>query len=144
MKNKPNLQGLKNPQGLKDLEGLNDLTKRKITQPFSNLFNSYTKAYNKMYSRMGSLFIPNFKRKPISSEDYLTRIIIYIHLNPIHHGFVKSPEDWSLSSYNTLLSNDKTWLKRDEVIQWFGNKDQFIKLHHQPIDPNAFKKFDQF
>lgn len=39
--------------------------KTKIYQPFSNLFNSYTKAFNKRYDRTGSLFRVRFKREEI-------------------------------------------------------------------------------
>jgi REP element-mobilizing transposase RayT len=59
-----------------------------ISQQFSNLLNGYTKAYNKKYDRKGSLFMPNFKRKIIDSDEYYTGMIVYIHNNPIHHNFV--------------------------------------------------------
>ncbi|MEQ9300891.1 MAG: transposase [Cyclobacteriaceae bacterium] len=70
-----------------NLGGLDTQPSKIITQAFSNLFNSYTKAFNKKYSRRGSLFMPNFKKKPITSDAYLTAIITYIHRNPVHHGF---------------------------------------------------------
>jgi len=35
----------------------------KIHQPFSNLFNSYAKAFNKRYGRTGSLFRVRFRRE---------------------------------------------------------------------------------
>jgi len=74
----PNLQGFKNLGGLS----------RVISQQFSNLFNSYSKAFNKYFNRKGSLFIPNFKRKQIESNSYFATLIAYIHYNPVHHGFV--------------------------------------------------------
>jgi len=48
-------------QGFQNLGGVST----NISQQFSNLFNAYTKAFNKMHNRKGSLFIPNFKRKEI-------------------------------------------------------------------------------
>jgi len=60
-----------------------------ISSKFSHLFNDYTQAFNKMYNRKGSLFIPNFKRKKANNENYMGNLICYIHNNPIHHGFVK-------------------------------------------------------
>jgi putative transposase len=111
---------------------------RKSSQPFSNLFNSYTKAYNKMYARMGSLFIPNFKRKEVSPDQYLTRIILYIHLNPVRHRFVAHPADWRWSSFSIILNTDETWLKRDEVIHWFGNRNEFVSLH-ETLDLQGLK-----
>ncbi|MBX2946385.1 MAG: hypothetical protein KF725_11170 [Cyclobacteriaceae bacterium] len=102
---------------------------KQITQPFSNQFNSYTKAYNKKYNRMGSLFIPNFKRKPIEDNDYLTRVILYIHLNPVHHGFVKFPSLWEWSSFNIIADEGESWIKKNEVINWFGTKEKFLNQH---------------
>jgi putative transposase len=91
-----------NLQGFKNLGGLEPIEKR-ISQQFSNLFNGYTKAFNKMYNRKGSLFIPNFKRKEISDDSYITNAICYIHCNPIYHGFVKNLADWPWSSYQLIL-----------------------------------------
>ncbi len=68
-----------------------------VEQPFSNFFNSYAKSFNRKYHRKGSLFNRPFKRKKISSDDYLTKIVHYIHYNPVHHGFVKKVEDWPYS-----------------------------------------------
>lgn len=66
-------------KGLKPLE-------RVVSLQFSHLFNSYSQAYNKMYNRKGSLFIPNFKKKEITSDNYLATVVLYIHQNPVQHG----------------------------------------------------------
>lgn len=124
-----------------DLGGLSSVEKR-ISQQFSNLFNAYSKAFNKMYKRRGSLFIPNFKRKEIETDQHLTRLILYIHGNPVHHGFVKNITDWAWSSYHEILSDNKsTWLKREEIINWFGNEQEFIRFHQQRIEIKTFGVF---
>ena len=105
-----------------------------ITQQFSNFFNSYTKAFNKQNNRMGSLFLDNFKRKNIDTEDYLKRTIIYIHQNPVNHGFCKNVDNWKFSSYNSIISDKSTNLKREEVISLFEDVDNFIYCHK--IDPD--------
>ena len=104
-----------------------------ISKQFANLFSSYTQAYNKMYDRKGSLFIPNFKKKEITSEDYLTNIIFYIHHNPVHHGFTEHIEDWPHSSYHSLLSERTTKLQCQATIEWFGNKAELKKFHQQSL-----------
>lgn len=107
----------------------------RVSKQFANLFSSYTQAYNKMYKRRGSLFIPNFKRKKIETDQYLTNVIHYIHANPVHHGFAKNVSDWPWSSYREILSgNTSSWLKREEIINWFGNQQEFFQFHQQPID----------
>ena len=117
------------PHGFKTLE---EFTARQ----FGHLFNSYTQSFNKVYHRKGSLFIHPFKRNSITSEQYFTKIIHYIHANPVHHGFVKHLTDWRWSSYHAMLNNEPTFLKADEVISWFGSKEEFVKFHQQPIDVN--------
>jgi putative transposase len=107
------------------------------SKQFANLFSSYTQAFNKKYKRKGSLFLKNFKRSIIDDDFYLSTIIAYIHLNPVLHQFVKMPETWSWSSYNTMISNSPTRLKRNEVIEWFGNKEQLI-AHHQQYRASKF------
>ncbi|MFY0605538.1 MAG: transposase [Cyclobacteriaceae bacterium] len=120
-KNEEDLQGVKNPEGLE--------SSKAYQQAFSNLFNSYSKAFNKMFERRGSLFVPNFKKKEITSEAYLTAVITYIHRNPIHHGFVDTLDDWPYSSYHAFLSARKTKLRREEVLNWFGDKNDYIEAH---------------
>jgi putative transposase len=113
----------------KDLSGLERLT----IQQFSHLFNAYTKAYNKFNKkRRGSLFTRAFKRIEITSDNYFTNIIHYIHHNPVHHGFVKNLADWPWSSYHDFLLPELTPVQQ-EVINWFGNRHQFMLFHQQAL-----------
>jgi REP element-mobilizing transposase RayT len=105
-----------------------------ISKQFSNFFSSYTQSFNKMYERKGSLFMKNFKRKQIQNDSYFTKVIHYIHLNPVHHGFVKNIEDWQWSSYHSFITDRKTLLERDEVLKWFYGKDEYLKFHQNPIE----------
>ena len=128
-----NLRGFKNLEGLIVEEIEKELEKR-ISQQFGNLFNSYTKAFNKMYNRKGSLFIPNFKREEITSDNYFTNIIHYIHANPVHHGFVKNISDWPWSSYQWLSTGEPaTLIDTTSVWNWFGSREEFIRFHQQPV-----------
>jgi putative transposase len=116
--------GLQNPTGLyKDL-----------SHKFGNFFNSYAKAFNIQNQRRGSLFVESFKRVNINSDDYFRRLVMYIHLNPINHGFVNDPADWKFSSYSTILSNKTTNLKREYVIEMFGDRENYIFMHKQKYE----------
>ncbi len=63
------------------------------------LFNTYTKAINKMYKRSGTLFQGNFKVLEVEDEKYLLGLCRYIHRNPIDDKLVKNIEDWEYSNY---------------------------------------------
>jgi putative transposase len=105
---------------------------------FSHLLNGYTQAYNKLYKRRGSLFVRSFKREEITDDAYLTSVIVYIHSNPVNHGFVKKCDDWLWSSYNSILSEKPTSLKRNEILAWFGNQKEYMAAHNRPgFDPTS-------
>jgi putative transposase len=135
----PNPQGLQNLEGFKGLEDLDgfcdDLTiEKRIHQQFSNLFNAYTKAFNKMYGRTGSLFEHTFRRKLIDHHEYLKQVILYIHNNPVHHGFCTHPVEYPWSSYLTCISVKPTKLQREAVIGWFDSEANFKTRHNGKIE----------
>ncbi len=100
----------------------------KIHQPFSNFLNAYTKAFNKKYNRTGSLFQKHPKRIIIKNEEYLRAVIIYINTNPSHHNLANY-ENYKYSSYQSLISNKPTLLTRKEIINLFGDIDNFKYVH---------------
>lgn len=108
-----------------------DITSKQLTQGFSNLFNAYAKAINKSYNRTGSLFSNRFKRIKIRDENYLKSLIIYINNNAVHHGFTKTVGAYKHSSYPILISEDETYINRNEVINLFDNRNNFISVMHQ-------------
>ncbi|WP_395056802.1 transposase [Flavobacterium sp.] len=106
------------------------------SRQFSHFFNSYTQAINKRHHRTGSLFEKNFERKLVTSEKYFQQLIFYIHNNPVHHGFVKQMNLYPWSSYETIVSNKPTMLKRNEVVALFGDQENFIYYHNQQQNTN--------
>jgi len=115
-----------------NLQSLEDITAYTARQ-FSNFFNAYAKAFNKMYNRRGALFIDAFERKEVKDKDYLIKLVHYIHYNPVHHGFVNKFEDWNFSSYNLIISGTDPNIRRRDVITWFEDLDNFIFYHqHKP------------
>lgn len=110
------------------------------SKQFGHLFNAYTQAINKKYSRTGSLFEKPFERKRVTSEKYLQNLIYYIHNNPVHHGFTKTINEYPWSSYGSIISDKPTKLKRDEVIEIYESKKKFIDYHQ--VEQNLETIFD--
>ncbi|WP_083750271.1 hypothetical protein [Rhodohalobacter halophilus] len=110
----------------------NDLTSSiDYSRRFGNLFNSYAKAFNKMYDRKGTLFVRPFKRVPIDTDHYFGTLLAYIHLNPVKHGFVEYPAQWPFSSYRAYLNEKPSNIDRETVFDWFGSRQQFFKVHDE-------------
>lgn len=110
-------------------------------QAFSNFLNGYSKAYNKLYDRHGTLFQRKFKRKKIGQDAYFSQVIIYIHQNPQKHGFTDDFRSWKFSSYPSFLSQKPTNLDRCVVLEWFGGIEGFQKSHQQKQDMDMPEEF---
>lgn len=104
----------------------------KPSQRFSNLFNAYTKAFNKRNQRTGTLFQRPFGRVEITTNVQLIHLVTYIHQNPEKHGLVKDFRDWKNLSYQVFVRKaGDTQMRREEVLGWFGGIGGFVKAHHQ-------------
>lgn len=114
--------------------------KHDSAQAFANWFNAYAKGYNSVYARNGSLFQRPFRRIPVTSENYLLTLVRYIHRNPQKHGFVSDFREWEYSSYHALCSNEPTFLKRREVLEWFDGIEAFQEFHLKPSSENALQE----
>ena len=113
-----------------------------IMERISNLMNSYTKAYNKMYKRRGSLFIDYCRRVEINNDAQFGATIFYIHKNPVHHGYCDAIEKWHWSSYHEFASGKPSSLCRQEVLEWFGGVKGFMAYHQQPIYLKEYPDFE--
>jgi len=113
------------------------------TLHFSILFNAYTKAFNKRFSRHGALFERPFKRKLIHDETYLKQVVVYIHNNPVHHGISEHPVEYPWSSYLTCLSLKPTRLNRDAVIGWFDDAANFKYLHNKTLNTEMIETWPE-
>lgn len=125
-------------QGFQTLGELEADSNQVLSKQFADFLNGYTQAFNKQQGRKGSLFRPNTRRKLVASDAYFSQLVLYIHYNPVHHGFVKNLEDWPFSSFHALMGNQMTKLSREEVTRWFGDKKAFKAFHQSSID----KQFD--
>ena len=118
-------ESLKNPETFRLLEP---------SRQFSNLFNSYAKAFNKMYNRSGSLFEHPFRRIEIETDAHFVQLIAYIHRNPQEHSLADDFRNWPFSSYQAILTKQPTRVQRDEVLEWFGGLEGFLRHHEVEID----------
>jgi hypothetical protein len=90
---------------------------------------SYTKAINKRFGRVGSLFQGQFQAKPIENYHHLLNLCVYIHANPVKDGLVSDPADWVYSNYLEWLGQRTGMLVDREFIQeHFGSPVEYQEL----------------
>jgi putative transposase len=107
-----------------------DWTVQKIfSNQFAKFFNGYVQAINNQENRTGTLLEEPFRRIPVETDSYLLHLVYYIHFNPQKHRFIIHFKNYPHSSYHAFLSNQPTRLARDEVFDWFGGLEGFLKYH---------------
>lgn len=116
---------------IKDKELLPEKFQQKPYLAFSNMFNSYSKAFNKMYNRTGSLFQEHLPRIRVESEEYLLQLIAYIHLNPVKHKFTDDFKSYPFSSYLAYTTSKPTNVETKFVMEIFGDISNFEYWHDE-------------
>ena len=109
-----------------------------LSKQFANFFSSYTQSFNKMYKRMGSLFIKNFKREMIANREHFVNAVVYTHRNPIHHGFCSTFTGWGYSSYLEIADRKSDVVAVEKTLKIFGSTVHFEQLHLENLE-----KFNQ-
>jgi REP element-mobilizing transposase RayT len=91
-----------------------------ITRLLRGMSTAYTMYYNKRYTRVGGLFQGTYKASRITTDDYLTHISRYIHLNPA------KPLDYRWSSLDYYLGRKQAqWVKPEKILDMFKNSDEY-------------------
>jgi REP element-mobilizing transposase RayT len=99
-----------------------------------HLFNAYAQWFNKKTDRTGGLFRRPFRRKRITDDEYLKQVVYYIHRNPLHHKLSRNPADWEFSSFRAIAGSMPTMVNRDQVLDWFDDRDNFIEYHKEQFN----------
>ncbi|HEY9167632.1 MAG TPA: transposase [Candidatus Kryptonia bacterium] len=93
------------------------------------VFNSYTKAVNRMYNRTGTLFESPFKATLVDKIEYLLQLSRYIHLNPVCAGLCGDVEDWRYSNYLECIGKRKKFpFDPDFIADYLGSPVEYEKF----------------
>jgi putative transposase len=97
-----------------------------------SVFNSYSKAYNKMYSHSGTLFEGRFRAKVIQADSHLLHLCRYIHGNPVKAGLVADPAEWPYSNYREWIeARSSTLVDREFIKEQFSSLAEYKKFLFQ-------------
>gem|GEM_PF-5973167 len=64
---------------------------------------SFALQWKRIYPGEYAVLQNRYYDRIVRSQEQLNRFIDYVHYNPVHHGWVKSPRDWEMSSYRKYL-----------------------------------------
>lgn len=96
----------------------------------SRLSNSYTRYFNTRHRRTGHLLQGPFKAKRIETDEQLTHVSRYIHLNPVVGFLVKDSKDYHYSSYLEYIGRkkEKTICQKDIILSQFSSPKGYEKF----------------
>ncbi|MBL7970536.1 MAG: transposase [Prolixibacteraceae bacterium] len=111
-----------------------------VSLAFQRLFTAYSQAINIQQHRTGSLFQKPFKRLEVKSAKQLANLVHYIHTNPQRHGITDDFRQYPWSSYERIIIARPSKLKKEEVLAWFKNKENYLDYHTRTINPDELKE----
>ena len=76
-----------------------------ISRFIQTTFNAYVQKFNRLEHRIGTIFQGTAKGIQVEDEEYICRLICYIHFNPVAAGLAASPDLWKYSDYNEWIGN---------------------------------------
>jgi putative transposase len=115
-------------------------TSNPVSLAFQRFFTAYSQAINIQERRTGSLFQKPFKRLEITSPQQLANLVFYIHSNPQKHGIIDDFRQYPWSSYERVIRDKPSKLRKEEVLAWFKNKENYIDYHGRSIDLDEIKE----
>lgn len=73
------------------------------TEMMHDVLNSYARYFNIKHKRRGHLWAGPFKNVQVESDEQLSHLTRYVHLNPVTAHLVDKAEDWQFSSYHEYI-----------------------------------------
>lgn len=107
---------------------LKQIASNGISRFLAQFQNSYTRYFNTKHERDGALFLDQFKSVRVESEEQLTHVSRYIHLNPYSSFVVKTIEDtlnYPWSSLPEYISGQSKFCCTDLVLSQFKDRESY-------------------
>ncbi len=119
-----------------------------LSKIIQNISFRYTRIINKKRNKIGHLFQGRYKALIVDADNYLLKLIQYIHLNPVRAKMVIHAEDYCWSSHNAYLKlSYYSWLTTSFVLGYFSSDEMdalicYKKFIVEPSDQNAAINFN--
>ena len=92
-----------------------------LSKIMHNLGSRYSNKINRRYEKNGHLFQGRYKGILIQDGIYFSRLLRYIHRNPVRAGIVDCPENYHWSSHNVYMGRSRiNWITKDFGLSKFG------------------------
>ena len=85
------------------------------------LQGQFSRSFNRRWSRSGSLWQSRYQAKLIDEQQYLSQVVLYVHLNPVRAGLTEDPVDYVFSGHREIVNASRDPLvDMDDALLSFG------------------------
>ena len=92
-----------------------------LSRTMLHIQGGFSRDFNRRWGRTGPLWQSRYKAKLIDDPGYLSRVITYIHLNPVRAGLADEPSAYSFAGHRELMGRVRSPLcDVDEALLSFG------------------------
>ncbi len=107
-----------------------------LPQLMHHINGKYVQYYNRKYKIDGALFCGRYKAFVIDEENYLIRVVRYIHLNPVEAKMVNNPDEYEWVTHKYYKRGGiikSSWLLVNSVLEKYsvinGNAGKAYREH---------------
>src|SRR3989338_576873 len=116
-----------------------------ISRLILKVCTGYSKYFNRIYNRVGSLFQDQFKSVHVKTNEQLLWLSAYIHSNPSVAKMKIKNQDYPYSSYKDYYNNEEGIVKKSMIMSQFtSGKDygQFVSEAERSIIEKREMRYD--
>lgn len=118
-----------------------EMTSDPIDVIMQRISMTYSKYYNKKYSRSGSVYGERYRSYPISDRAYLIQLIRYIANNPVKAGIVTQLSDYRWCADMEIRAKRCTILSRKRLFEVIGGSDERGRAVYQRLIKQKIELF---
>lgn len=83
--------------------------------------NGFSRSFNRRHGRTGGLWQSRYQARYVGEQDYLDRLVLYVHLNPVEAGLVEDPAKYPLAGHWEVVRRVREpLLDVDDMLLCFG------------------------
>ena len=112
-----------------------------INQIMHQLNMTYSRYYNKLYSRVNTIYGGRYTSKLILDDQHFYRLLRYLAYNPVSAGMVSYPAEYRWSSHAAIRNDLPTPVNKQKILSYFGKDyNQARKRYTAYIEENSLQE----
>jgi putative transposase len=107
--------------------------------------NRFSRGFNRRHGRTGSLWQGRYRARFVENQDYLDRLVLYVHFNPVQAGLVDDPEEYPLAGHREVKRKFRSPLVDvEEMLLCFGEtreaaRRSYLRAIRIGVEPDALE-----